>query len=316
MDRSTRGKGPAIKPVWAAAFAAALLLFLGIWALPRPMTDARAKELAERALAEGRLALPEGGDLSGSVFTVREPLQGGLSKEYHLVSAAEKGLTGWFLLTEQPGGRGDFFYLGQSFSDEAAFYVADIGGEWGDTLIANIPTIGTGQTGPYHESALYALEKDGPRVIYCSGFFLEPVGKIDTGFRLSAPERGSVVVENLHTGKADRVGLDIIPQETLEHIYARSGDQCPFTFTYAGDWNNFLALEPADTDGDGICELLAWGNSFLSSPAIPGSLNIGAFFTVLKYDPAAQGLYVVDSGFWDRCNSSETLEEYAAGWWK
>ena len=316
MGRCTRGKTLAIKPVGAAVFAAALLLLLGLWAAPQAMTGGRAKELAERALAEGRLGLPEGGDLSGSVFTVQEPLRGSLPKGHHLVSATEKGLTSWFLLTEQPGGKGDFLYLGQSFGDEAAFSIADMGGEWGDPLIANIPTTGTGQTGPYHESALYALGKDGPQVLYCSGFFLEPVGKIDTGFRLSAPERGFVVVENLHTGKADPVEVDIIPQETLAHIYARSGEQCPFTFSYAGDWNNFLSFEPVDTDGDGICELLAWENAFLSSPFLPGSLNFGVFFTLLKYDPAAQGLSVVDSGFWARYSSGETLEEYVANRWR
>ncbi len=125
-----------------------------------------------------------------------------------------------------------------------------------------------------------------------------------------------MVVENLHTGKADPVEVDIIPQETLEDIYARSGEQCPFTFSYAGDWNNFLSLEPVDTDGDGVCELLAWENAFLSSPFLPGSLNFGVFFTLLKYDPAAQGLSVVDSGFWARYSSGETLEEYVANRWR
>lgn len=94
------------------------------------------------------------------------------------------------------------------------------------------------------------------------------------------------------------------------------GEQCPFTFSYAGDWNNFLSLEPVDTDGDGICELLAWENAFLSSPFLPGSLNFGVFFTLLKYDPAAQGLSVVDSGFWARYSSGETLEEYVANRWR
>ena len=221
MGRDTRGRALAIKPVGAVVLAAALLLLLGLWAAPQAMTGGRAKELAERALAEDRLGLPEGGDFSGAVLTVRESLQGSLPKGHHLVSATEKGLTSWFLLTEQPGGKGDFLYLGQSFGDEAAFSIADMGGE-----------------------------------------------------------------------------------------------QCPFTFSYAGDWNNFLSLEPVDTDGDGICELLAWENAFLSSPFLPGSLNFGVFFTLLKYDPAAQGLSVVDSGFWARYSSGETLEEYVANRWR
>ena len=143
MGRGTRGKTLAIKPVGAVVFAAALLLLLGLWAVPQAMTGGRAKELAERALAEGRLGLPEGGDLYGSVFTVQEPLQGSLPKGHHLVSATEKGLTSWFLLTEQPGGKGAFLYLGPSFGDEAAFSIADMGGS---SVPSPSPTPATGTT--------------------------------------------------------------------------------------------------------------------------------------------------------------------------
>ena len=106
MGRDTRGRALAIKPVGAVVLAAALLLLLGLWAAPQAMTGGRAKELAERALAEDRLGLPEGGDFPELLkFRSQKDYIREILKSVRLTGVEE----GWEELDKVPDG---FRYFG------------------------------------------------------------------------------------------------------------------------------------------------------------------------------------------------------------
>ena len=210
-------------------------------------------------------------------------------------------------------------YVGASHkSSLPIIYGADLDGDSMDEIVVFYITMGSGRTGPYHETFIYKWKDYSLQTLYYSGDTENPENLINTGFKLTFNDNYKGIMKNDFT-KTETVFE--LPKDQLA-LYDEKGnfnDQNGYIEAnkshdnaVGNDNNNFLTLKIVDIDSDGVYEIIASEGFFVD---IQGSWGIGESYVALKYNKMSSKFEVVKSAFLP-FGSDMNSDDFANNWYR